>query len=88
MNIEACDKGTGKKQNITIKNDKGRLSAEDIERMIQEGEKFKDEDNNLKQKIESKNNLESLLYQFREAISNDEIKNKITPEEIKQLKIL
>ncbi len=85
MNIEACDKGTGKKQNITIKNDKGRLSAEDIERMIQEGEKYKDEDANLKLKIESKNNLESLLYQFREAVSNEEIKNKITAEEVKQI---
>jgi L1 cell adhesion molecule like protein len=85
MNIEACDKGTGKKQTITIKNDKGRLSAEDIEKMIQEGEKYKDEDTNLKLKIESKNNLESLLYQFREAISNEEIKQKITTDEVKQI---
>jgi len=41
MNIEACDKGSGKKQNITIKNDKGRLSSEDIDRMVEEAEKYK-----------------------------------------------
>ena len=85
MNIEACDKGTGKKQNITIKNDKGRLSAEDIERMIQEGEKYKDEDNEHKLKIEAKNNLESLLYQTRTSIENEEIKNKLDESEIKSL---
>jgi len=85
MNIEACDKGTGKKQAITIKNDKGRLSAEDIERMIQEGEKYKDEDNEHKLKIEARNNLESLLYQTRTSIENDEIKNKLDESEIKML---
>ena len=85
MNIEACDKGTGKKQAITIKNDKGRLSAEEIERMIQEGEKFKDEDNEHKLKIEAKNNLESLLYQTRTSIDNSEIKNKLEESEIKML---
>ena len=85
MNIEACDKGTGKKQAITIKNDKGRLSAEDIERMVQEGEKFKDEDNEHKLKIEAKNNLESLLYQTRTSIDNSEIKSKLEESEIKML---
>jgi len=85
MNIEACDKGTGKKQALTIKNDKGRLSAEDIERMIQEGDKYKDEDNEHKLKIEAKNNLESLLYQTRTSIENEEIKNKLEESEIKML---
>ena len=44
MNIEACDKGTGIKQAITIKNDKGRLTKEDIERMVEEAEKYKQQD--------------------------------------------
>ena len=81
MNIEACDKGTGNKQNITIKNDKGRLSAEDIERMIQEGEKFKDEDNEKKLTIEAKNNLEALVYQYKESLGQDSIKEKIGNED-------
>tara|TARA_B100001093_G_scaffold517937_1_gene601049 strand:- start:1972 stop:3882 length:1911 start_codon:yes stop_codon:yes gene_type:complete len=85
MNIEACDKGTGKKQNITIKNDKGRLSSEDIETMINEAEKYKEEDNLHKQKIEAKNNLESLIYQTRTSIENEEIKSKLEESEIQKI---
>lgn len=77
MNIEACDKGSGVKQAITIKNDKGRLTQEDIERMVQEGEKFKEEDNEIKLTIEAKNNLESLVYQCKETLTKDAIKEKI-----------
>ncbi len=86
MNIEACDKGTGKKQNITIKNDKGRLSAEDIETMINEAEKYKDEDNLHKQKIEAKNNLESLLYQSKTSVDNEQVKSKLEESEIQKVK--
>ena len=86
MNIEACDKGTGKKQNITIKNDKGRLSSEDIDRMVEEAEKYKEEDELHKQKIESKNNLENLLYQSRSSVENDQVKEKLEEEDIKKVK--
>jgi len=82
MNIEAKDKGSGKVQNITIKNDKGRLSQEDIERMVQEGEKFKEEDQLNKDRIEAKNKLDSLVYQTRGSIENDEIKSKLDESEI------
>ena len=82
MNIEACDKGTGKKQAITIKNDKGRLSSEDIERMVEEAEKYKEEDNQHKEKIESKNTLESLLYQTKTSVENSEIKSKLDDSDI------
>ena len=85
MNIEACDKGSGKKQNLTIKNDKGRLSSEEIEKMVSEAEKFKEEDNENKKKVELKNNLESIVYQTREIIDKDETKNKITDDEIKSV---
>ncbi len=77
MNIEACDKGTGKKQAITISNDKGRLTQEDIERMVQEGEKYKDEDNERKLTIEARNNLEALVYQYKETMAQDSIKEKL-----------
>ena len=83
MNIEAKDKGSGKVQNITIKNDKGRLTQEDIERMVAEGEKFKEEDQLNKDKIESKNKLDSLIYQTKGSIDNEEIKGKLDEEELK-----
>ena len=83
MNIEAKDKGSGKIQNITIKNDKGRLSQEDIERMVNEGEKFKEEDNLYKETIESKNKLDSLVYQTKSTIENDNIKSKIEETDLK-----
>ena len=82
MNIEASDKGTGKSQNLTIKNDKGRLSSDDIERMINEAEKYKDEDNLHKETIESKNTLEALIFQTKSTIENDQIKSKLDESEI------
>ena len=82
MSIEAQDKGSGKKENITITNDKGRLSSEDIERMVEEADKFKDEDNEQKLRIEAKNNLESLLFQMKTSISNEEIKSKLSEDDL------
>ena len=86
MNIEACDKGTGKKQNITIKNDKGRLSSEDIDRMVEEAEKYKEEDELHKQKIESRNNLENLLYQSKSSVENEQVMSKLEDSEIQTVK--
>ena len=83
MNIEACDKGSGKIEKITITNDKGRLTQSDIDRMLEEAEKYKEEDNLVKERLESKNNLESLLYQTRTTITNDNIKSKLDPDDIK-----
>ena len=82
MNIEAKDKGSGKVENITIKNDKGRLSAEDIERMVAEGEKYKEEDQMNKDKIEAKNKLDALIYQTKSSVNNDEIKSKLEESDI------
>ncbi len=83
MNIEAKDKGSGNVQNLTIKNDKGRLSQEDIERMVKEGEQFEQEDKENRERIESKNKLDSLIYQTKSSINNEEIKGKLDDEEIK-----
>ena len=83
MNIEAKDKGSGNVQNLTIKNDKGRLSQEDIERMVQEGEKFKEEDQQNRDKIEAKNKLDSLVYQTKSTIENDQIKSKLEESDLK-----
>ena len=83
MNIEAKDKGSGNVQNITIKNDKGRLSQEDIERMVNEGEKFAEQDRLHKETIESKNKLDALVYQTRSTIENDSIKGKLEETDLK-----
>ena len=85
MNIEAKDKGSGNVQNLTIKNDKGRLSQEDIERMVQEGEKFKEEDEMNRDKVEAKNKLDSLVYQTKSTIENDQIKSKLDESDMKIL---
>jgi heat shock 70kDa protein 1/2/6/8 len=77
LNIEASEKGTGKKESITITNDKGRLSAEDIEKMVQEAEQYAQEDLELKEKIEAKNQLEALVYQTRSSLNKEDMKSKL-----------
>ena len=58
LNVSACEKSTGKSEKITIKNERGRLSAEEIERMVQEAEKLKADDDLAAKRIEAKNGLE------------------------------
>jgi len=82
MNIEACEKGTGKKNNITISNDKGRLSAEDIERMVQDAEKYKEEDEKIQEKIESRNKLESFVYQVKNTVADEKVSEKLESEDL------
>ncbi|RKP02300.1 hypothetical protein CXG81DRAFT_10940 [Caulochytrium protostelioides] len=72
LRVAAVDKGTGKSESITITNDKGRLSEEDIERMVREAEQFADEDRALKEKIESKNGFENYLYSVKSSVSGKE----------------
>jgi L1 cell adhesion molecule like protein len=65
LNVSASEKSTGKSEKITITNDKGRLSKEEIERMVEESEKYKNEDDQIREKIEARNQLDSYLYQIR-----------------------
>jgi len=75
LNVTAEDKGTGKKNAITITADKGRLSKEDIENMLKEAEKYKEEDQQNRDRIESKNKLESFLFNMKSTVmNNNEIK--------------
>jgi len=78
LNVSASDKSTGKSNKITITNDKGRLSKEDIERMVEEAEKYKNEDEKTRQRIEAKNSLENYAYNIRTTIRDDKTKNKIS----------
>jgi L1 cell adhesion molecule like protein len=71
LNVSASEKSSGKSEKITITNDKGRLSKEDIERMVEEAERYKQEDEMVKEKIEAKNKMEEQLYQIKSK-ANDE----------------
>merc|ERR1712078_450727 len=77
MNVSAKDKATGGENTITIKNDKGRLSESDIERMVAEAEQYVAEDNAIKQQIEAKNQLENYAYSVRSSVS--ELQGKLDP---------
>ena len=72
LNVGAEDKGTGKAEKITITNDKGRLSQEDIERMVQEAEEFQEEDKKVRDKIEARNALENYVYSMKNTLGDSE----------------
>ncbi|KAF9342399.1 ATPase with role in protein import into the ER, partial [Mortierella sp. NVP85] len=78
--------GTGKTESVTITNDKGRLSTEDIERMVMEAEQFANEDRLIKERIESKNVLENYLYGVKTQVTDDsQLGSKISAEDKKTI---
>ena len=81
LNVSAEDKSTGQKNKITITNDKGRLSKEEIERMVQEAEKYKAEDEEHKKKIEAKNGLENYAYNMKNTMNDDNVGGKIDADD-------
>ena len=82
LRVSAEDKGTGNKNNIVINNDQNRLSKDDIERMINDAEKFADEDKKLKERVESRNELESYAYSLKNQIGDKEkLGGKLSDEE-------
>merc|ERR1712003_334765 len=72
LRVSAEDKGTGNKEKIEIKNDANRLSPEDIERMVNDAEKFKEEDEKVKAQVEARNGLESMAYQLKNQLGDKE----------------
>ncbi|KAL2641821.1 hypothetical protein R1flu_009408 [Riccia fluitans] len=85
LNVSAEDKTTGQKNKITITNDKGRLSKEEIEKMVQDAEKYKSEDEEHKKKIESKNGLENYAYNMRNTIKDEKIGSALSPADKKKI---
>ena len=77
LKVTASEKSSGKTDNITVTNDKGRLSKEDIDKMVADAEKFKDEDENAKQTIDSRNNYENLVYQMKSTLSDEKMASLI-----------
>ena len=78
LNVNAVDKAGGKSNKITITNDKGRLSKDDIERMVNEAERFKDEDAKHKKKIDARNGFENYVYSVKSSTSEPGIKDKLS----------
>jgi L1 cell adhesion molecule like protein len=86
LNVSAEDKSaSGKKANITITNDKGRLSKDDIERMVREAEQFADEDAQAKERIDAKNGLESYAYNMKNQINDDKFKDALEEDDKKAI---
>ncbi|XP_059652416.1 luminal-binding protein 3-like, partial [Cornus florida] len=82
LNVRAEDKAAKKSESITITNDKGRLSQQDIDKMVKEAEEFADEDRKIKEKIDARNKLETYIYSMKSTINdNDKLSDKIDSED-------
>ncbi|CAN6902388.1 unnamed protein product [Brassica oleracea] len=81
LNVSAEDKTAGVKNQITITNDKGRLSKEEIEKMVQDAEKYKAEDEQVKKRVEAKNSLENYAYNMRNTIKDEKLAQKLDQED-------
>jgi len=78
LNVSAVDKSTGRENKITITNDKGRLSKDDIDRMVREAERYKADDDAQRDKIQAKNSLESYAYHMKSTMEDNKVKDKIS----------
>ena len=84
LNVSAVEKGSGKQEKITITNDKGRLSKEEIDRMVNDAEKYKNEDEVQKERIGAKNSLESYIFNMKSTLDQDQVKAKLSDSEMKE----
>eukprot|EP00245_Coleochaete_scutata_P002681 TRINITY_DN1364_c0_g1_i2.p1 TRINITY_DN1364_c0_g1~~TRINITY_DN1364_c0_g1_i2.p1 ORF type:complete len:651 (-),score=192.10 TRINITY_DN1364_c0_g1_i2:427-2379(-) len=85
LNVSAEDKAGGKKNKITITNDKGRLSKEEIEKMVRDAEKYKAEDEDAKRRVEAKNGLENYAYNMRNTLSDVNVGGKLDAADKKKM---
>ena len=82
LHVRAEDKAAKKSQSITITNDKGRLSQDEIDRMVKEAEEFAEEDKRVKEKIDARNKLETYIYNMKSTINDkDKLSDKIDPDD-------
>ncbi|XP_064640203.1 heat shock 70 kDa protein cognate 4-like [Lineus longissimus] len=81
LNVNAVDSSTGKSNKITITNDKGRLTKEQIEQMVNDAEKYKEADSEQRNRVQAKNDLEGYLHQMKSTVEDDKIKDKISEED-------
>ena len=86
LNVSAADKTTGRSEKITITNDKGRLSKEEIERMVADAEKYKAEDDAAAERIKARNGLESYTYNLRNSLNEEAFASKLDASDKDNLK--
>jgi len=82
LNVSACDKSTGNQNKITITNDKGRLSKEDIEKMVNDAEKFKADDDAQREKMAARNELETYCFNMKSTIEGRSVRQKMTTSDL------
>ena len=85
LNVSAADKSTGKANKITITNDKGRLSKDEIEKMVSDAEKYKKDDELQRERIAAKNALESYCFNMKQTVEDEKIAAKMSAEEKKKV---
>jgi heat shock protein 1/8 len=88
LNVSAAEKSTGKSNKITITNDKGRLSKDEVERLVKEAEKHAEEDKAVMARVEAVNEFESYLYNARNSLKEDKVKEKLGTEADDALKVI
>lgn len=82
LHVRVEDKAAKKSQSITITNDKGRLSREEIERMVKEAEEFAEEDNKVREKVDARNKLETYIYSLKSTVNDkDKLADKIDSDD-------
>jgi len=86
LNVSAADKTTGKSNKITITNEKGRLSKDDIDRMVKEAEQFRQEDEAQRKNVEARNELERYAYSVKSSLEREDLKDKFNEEDRNKLR--
>ena len=81
LNVTAEEKKTGHKSNITITNDMGRLSKDQIEKMVAEAERFREQDQQAQERVKAKNGLENYIYSLRNTLNEEKFKNALPEQE-------
>jgi len=84
LNVSAVDKASGKQEKITITNDKGRLSKEEIDRMVNDAERFKDDDEAQRERVAAKNGLEAFIFNVKASLDQDAVKDKLGAAEMSE----
>jgi len=85
LQVSAEDKGTGKAEQITITSDKGRLSEDDINRMVREAEEYAEEDRMVKERLDARNGLESYLYNLKNTFDENDMAEKLAVQDQKEM---
>jgi L1 cell adhesion molecule like protein len=85
LNVSAADKSTGKQNKITITNDKGRLTKDEIDRMVKEADQYKHEDDKQRERITAKNSLESYAFNIKSTLEDEKLKDKISEADRKTI---